>query len=249
MLSYIKIVVACIVIIFNCNCALGESKASEHLPRALPAGALHDLDGKEFSLERLEGNVLLIHFWATWCTSCADEIKSLNKLQKLLRKDPIIVIPISEDFKGAETVKAFYSSSNLAHLPAFIDKNNKWFREMRVTSLPATFLIDTQGKNVMLFSGGVDWLNEKTIDLIKKYISDKQQYNQDYVSLLSEYAVDIPKPKARSRNDKSKMLKAIETELTINVEEEKVKRGEINMTNTPQQDPKKRRPVNLDRTN
>ena len=195
MLNYTKIIIFCSIVLC-CEHALCTTKAGEYLPKTLPTSALHDLNGREFTLGRLEGNVLLVHFWATWCASCTEELKTLNKLQKLLRKDPVIVIPISEDFKGAEVVRSFYNKNNLKFLPAFLDKNNKWFREMKVSSLPTTFIIDSQGRNVMLMSEKVDWLDEANISLIKKYTSVKQPYNQDYVSLLNEHKIVVDKPKS-----------------------------------------------------
>ena len=166
-----------------------QTRIVEYLPRMLPTSSLFTLDGKEYSLDRLEGNVLLIHFWATWCSSCVEEIKALNQFQKLLRKDKIIVIPVSEDFKGPEVVKNFYNTFNLNYLPAFVDKNNQWFRAMKVNSLPATFVVDMQGRNVAFLAGGIDWLNQRSIDKIKTFVSEKQSYNPDYLKLIGEHVV------------------------------------------------------------
>jgi thiol-disulfide isomerase/thioredoxin len=239
MRGVVRAIVICTFIIAKVAAA---TKISEYLPRTLPASALYDLSGREVTLDRLEGNVLLVHFWATWCASCADEMKSLNQLQKLLRKDPIVIIPVSEDFKGAETVKAFYNKFDLKFLPAFVDQNNKWFKEMKVENLPATFIIDSQGRNVLRMSGEVDWLDEKNIALVKKYISSKQPYNQDYVSLLNEYSVVSDKPKQESNNKIP--LQAVETNLALNLDGA-LEQGEIRMAGAPKAKLSDRRPVNL----
>ena len=247
MLHKAKVIIFCVIILY-CGHVLCETKVTEYLPKTLPNSALYDLKGQEFTLDKLEGNVLLVHFWATWCASCTEELKALNQLQKLLRKDPVIVIPISEDFKGAGVVRSFYNKHNLKFLPAFLDKSNKWFREMKVSSLPATFIIDSQGKNVMLMSEKVDWLDETNISLIKKYISTKQPYNQDYVSLLNEHRIVIDKSKSKKKNEslaQEVILKSIETNVSPEVTKSKLKQGEINMTNPHEKDFTNRRPVNL----
>ena len=250
MFGKVKTFVFFVLILFSFRDSLCQRNIQEQLPKTLPSTGLYDLRGREISLEKLEGNVLLIHFWATWCTSCADEMKTLNKLQKLVRKEPIIIIPISEDFKGAETVKAFYNKSNLKFLPAFIDKNNRWFKEMKVSSLPATFIIDSQGRNVMSMGEKVDWLDEKNINLIRRYISSKQPFNQDYVSLLDEHSVVDDKPNPKIKHDdngkKAAFLRAIETNLSTNVDKNKLEQGEIGMANPSKNNFTERRPVNLD---
>ncbi|NRA74276.1 MAG: TlpA family protein disulfide reductase [Rickettsiales bacterium] len=251
MFNQIRIAVFCIII-FYCQYVLGADKREINYPE-VPTTSLYDLRGGEFTLERLDGNVLLIHFWATWCTSCVDGLKSLNKLQKLLRKDPIIIIPVSEDFKGVDAVKSFYNKFNLRFLPAFLDKNNRWFREMKVSALPTTFIVDSQGKTVMSMSGNVDWLDKKNIALIKKYISAKQPYNPDYVSLLNEHSVAVDKPKLPKQDQNNTngeaLLRSIETNLAPAIDEDKLKQGEIGMGNAPKNNFTDRRPVNLGYTN
>jgi thiol-disulfide isomerase/thioredoxin len=245
---YFKAIFILALVIFSSNFAFSVTKISDQLPKTLPASALYDLRGGEFTLDKLEGNVLLIHFWATWCATCVDEMKSLNKLQELLRKDPVIVIPVSEDFKGAKTVKDFYNKYNLRFLPAFLDKNNRWFKEMKVANLPATFIIDSQGRNVLHLNGEVDWLDEKNIELVKKYISGKLPYNQDYVSLLGEHsAVDIKtEAKNKHNNNKESLLRSIETDVSLEVDEEQLENGEIAMSSPRVKESlKDRRPVNL----
>lgn len=223
---------------------LSQSRIVEYLPRSLPLTSLVSLDGKDYHLDKLEGNVLLIHFWATWCSSCVEEIKALNQFQKLLRKDKIIVLPISEDFKGAEVVKKFYNTFNLGYLPAFIDKNNQWFRAMKVNSLPATFVVDMQGRNVAMLAGGVDWLNQKSIDRIKTFISSKQEYNPDYLKLISENVVVESKQDSNAISTNKKInIDEIETKLAASSVDEKA--NEISMTNA-QEDFQTRRSINHD---
>ena len=249
MYSYLKIILISAFITFNFIYTSLALKISDQLPKALPASALYDLKGGEFTLDKLEGNVLLVHFWATWCAACVGEMKSLNQLQGLLRKEPVIVIPVSEDFKGTSIVKDFYNKHNLKFLPAFLDRNNKWFKEMKVANLPATFIIDSQGRNVMHLSGDVDWLDEKNIALVKRYISGKQPYNQDYISLLNEHSVVDAKASSNNKynNDKESFMRSIETDVSLELDDDQLGRGEIAMSNAETKENfNDRRPVNLD---
>lgn len=46
-----------------------------------PPITLSDLGNRKHSLNEWQGKVLVINFWATWCTPCRDEIPMLNQLQ------------------------------------------------------------------------------------------------------------------------------------------------------------------------
>jgi len=161
----------------------------EQEPNYVPLSNIRDINGQEFNFENLEDNVLILHFWATWCSACVKEMETLNKLQKILKKDRVIVLPISEDFKGEGVVKEFYKVYELTNLAAFIDKKQKLFNDLGVISLPATFILDSTGQIVAHAKGPVDWLEEHNIALLKKYVKQKNTDNKDYIKLLSTQKV------------------------------------------------------------
>ena len=109
-------------------------------PTTIPEIEFYDINGKPHNLEQFEGNVLLLHFWAAWCTNCTQEMKALDQLQKSLRKDSIIIIPVSEDFQGKEVVTSFYKQHKLKNLLSFLDKNNALFSALEINNLPTSFI-------------------------------------------------------------------------------------------------------------
>jgi thiol-disulfide isomerase/thioredoxin len=113
----------CFFVSLEVNALDIKGRMVEHAPRVLPDLPLYDLNDKELFLESLEGNVILLHFWASWCTQCALEMQTLNRLQKIVRKDPVIIVPISEDFRNLEKIKEFYKDNHLRYLLSFVDRN------------------------------------------------------------------------------------------------------------------------------
>jgi thiol-disulfide isomerase/thioredoxin len=208
---------------------------------------IFDINGERFNFENIEDNVLVLHFWATWCSGCSQEMEGLNQLQKLLKKDRVIILPISEDFKGESVVREFYRAYNLKNLAAFVDKKQKLFHDMDVVSLPTTFILDSTGQVVASANGPVDWLEEKNISLLKKYIKQKDIYNKDYIKLMNKQKVFEKSSEEVQNKTHIKNIISDEAETKLEVSQKSdIKKGEIRIVNSrgKKASLKIRRPVN-----
>src|SRR3974390_64998 len=74
---------------------------------AAPDFTVTDLTGKKLSLADYRGKVVLLDFWATWCTPCRAEIPHFVKFQEKYRDQGLQVIGISMD-DGPKPVLDFY---------------------------------------------------------------------------------------------------------------------------------------------
>ena len=59
--------------------------------------SLRDLAGDTLSLSSLEGQVVYVDFWATWCGRCKDEMPHLQKMYTELKEQGFVVVAISTD--------------------------------------------------------------------------------------------------------------------------------------------------------
>jgi alkyl hydroperoxide reductase subunit AhpC len=183
----LKTILLFFILVICMNNANSQSVViDEYLPSPIPEVEFYDIGGKNYNFEKFEGNVLLLHFWATWCMNCTQEMKALDQLQKALRKESIIILPISEDFKGAEAVKDFYKKHKIRNLLSFVDDNNELFSAFGATNLPTSFIIDTEGKNVVRIVGAADWQSRQMIELLKSYVHPRESMNADYINVLKE---------------------------------------------------------------
>ena len=130
-------------------------------PKQLPEVEFYDYENKKYLLEDFDDNIVILHFWATWCTVCVNELPELDRLKKDFKKNPVKIIAISEDFKACDTVKDFYSNFNIKNLDIYMDKKNKLFNAFNIVGLPTTIFINKKNMEIGRVSGKLDWYNEE----------------------------------------------------------------------------------------
>ncbi len=104
-----------------------------------------DQHGQKVAGERLEGQWLVINYWAEWCAPCRSEIPELNALAEQMDGQPVTVLGVNFDgLQGAELGKAAQALGIefmvLAQDPA------PRFGLPRAEVLPVTFIVDGQGR-------------------------------------------------------------------------------------------------------
>ena len=65
--------------------------------RMAPLFEVTTLDGQHISLSDLQGKVVLLNFWTSWCGPCRDAIPHLQKIAKKYRGQPLVILSVSLD--------------------------------------------------------------------------------------------------------------------------------------------------------
>jgi thiol-disulfide isomerase/thioredoxin len=115
-----------------------------------PEIALKDVDGKPVKLSELRGRVVLVNFWATWCPPCRKEIPSLTRLQKLFKPEQLTVLAVNIG-EDEETVFGFVPDPGFTIL---LDPTSATLPKWQVRGLPATFVVDADGRIALKAVGG-----------------------------------------------------------------------------------------------
>lgn len=113
---------------------------------------LVDSSGKIVNFQEMEGEIVLINFWATWCPPCIAEMPNLNELYKDYKDKITFVFVASDNVKNVNS----YLEKNQYDLPVYYASENAP-TELYSKSIPATFLLDDYGKIVMKKIGSSDW--------------------------------------------------------------------------------------------
>ncbi len=109
-----------------------------------PEFKLPDINGKTISLSDFKGKVVIVDFWATWCSPCKMEIPGFVKLQEKY-KDDLVVIGISLDQNGPQTVVPFAKDYKINY--HIVYGNGETVKNYGgVSGIPTTFVIDRKGK-------------------------------------------------------------------------------------------------------
>lgn len=109
--------------------------------------SVKDTAGKTLSLEKYDGKVVLLDFWASWCMPCRVEMPNVIRIYKKFNEKGFEIIGISLD----SDKKAFesYVETNKMTWPQYFDGKgwqNDVAAKYKVQAIPATYLIDKQGK-------------------------------------------------------------------------------------------------------
>ena len=139
-------------------------------PRTLPEIQFVDGDNRPYSLTDFRGKVLLLNIWATWCPPCRKEMPSLDRLQARLADKDFLVVPLSTDLHGHVQVERFYRESGIHSLGVFLDPTASVSMTLKAPGLPATYLIDREGRALGIKFGPAEWDGDEFIELIEGYL-------------------------------------------------------------------------------
>jgi peroxiredoxin len=128
----------------------GELKRLEKVGRPAPAFAVEDVTGKQVRLAAYRGKYVLIDFWATWCAPCVSELPRLQAAYRAYHDAGFDIIGVSLDENktaAADFVKVRKLPwPQLHNATCSVDL----VEAFGVNSIPATYLVDPNGKVVRL---------------------------------------------------------------------------------------------------
>ena len=114
-------------------------------PFLSPTLQLKDIDGNTIDISKLNGKIIVLNFWASWCKACLKEMASLQRLHlKTANRDiAVIAVNIGEDI---DTITSFFNSiDDKPTFPVVIGNNTDIATKWQVKGLPTTYIINANG--------------------------------------------------------------------------------------------------------
>ena len=163
------ILIAIAVVIFAPRDGL-TSQPSESPGRALgevnypvPEFEVSDLDGNPISLADLQGKVVLVNNWATWCPPCRAEMPELEAYYQAHKGDGFVLVGINSGDKQSQVVE-FIREYEIS-FPMWLDPTGLALHAFKNNALPSSYLVDESGTVRRVWTGAV------SLETLEQYVT------------------------------------------------------------------------------
>lgn len=117
----------------------------------------------------LQGKVLLINVWASWCQPCKEEMPSIEALSRSMASAGDFRM-ITILYKDSPEAALGYMKSQGYTFPVYVDADGITARNYGVTGVPETFIVDRKGLLVKRVIGGMDWNSAEVKDYLQSLL-------------------------------------------------------------------------------
>ena len=116
-----------------------------------------------------EGSLILLNFWATWCSPCREEMPSLDLLQSHESLDNLKIFPINIGKDNIENVSRFFNDLEIKNLEFFFDSPVTLAKKFGLRGIPTSILFNKEGFEFARIIGSTDFVDEKFIKWLSNY--------------------------------------------------------------------------------
>tara|TARA_B100000686_G_C16503749_1_gene818464 strand:+ start:254 stop:754 length:501 start_codon:yes stop_codon:yes gene_type:complete len=109
-----------------------------------PSFTLNTIDGSNISLKNLQGQRVLIYFFAPWCKFCDLSISNLNLVKKIRGKTSISILAVALSYKDKKSLN-FFLKRNPLDVPVLLG-SSKVLDDYSINAFPTIYTIDKLGK-------------------------------------------------------------------------------------------------------
>jgi len=127
--------------------------------------------GDRIGLSQFNGKIVLLNLWASWCKPCTEELPALDRLQGRLSGHDFVIVTIALDEEIDKARQMFFETLSIQSMGFYHESSERLGRDFPVDIVPASFLIDRQGRAVGLLRSSIGWAEPDADTLIKRLIA------------------------------------------------------------------------------
>jgi thiol-disulfide isomerase/thioredoxin len=137
-----------------------------------PALSLKDSRGVAHTLNEFRGRVVLVHFWATWCEPCREELPAISAITRRYAAQglSLVAVDVGESRAG---IARFIDEVPIEGL-VLEDRDSEVFKRWRAQVLPASYLVDRDGRVRVWHLGELDWRDPKTLHAVETLLGPRK---------------------------------------------------------------------------
>ncbi len=139
-------------------------------PAVMPELNFVNYKNRKLNLESFRGKVILLNIWATWCAPCLEEMPALDRLQAMLGGADFEVVALSIDVGPMNFIEDFYEKLELRSLAIYHDSTGSASSKLSTNGIPATYLINREGKGLGSVLGPIEWDNPEIVKEIRSHL-------------------------------------------------------------------------------
>lgn len=134
--------------------------------KVAPTIKLHELEmtdefNQKFDIQSLKGKKVALCFYASWCPDCLKELKQINSIYSEKLND-IEILAVTD-----ETIDKLISFKTKKQYPFTFLKLTKSFNDLKIHSIPTTYLLNTNSEIMYEKVGYINWTDESTLNHLK----------------------------------------------------------------------------------
>ena len=164
MLSALRLCITMLALCVTPWCVAQSSITPWPKGKPTPTLELADMQGRSWRLDQLQGKVVLINFWATWCEPCREEMPSLVALSRQY-PDQLVVLAVNYQ-ESATKIQRFLDIVPLT-FPVLLDRDGAATRAWTRRVFPTTVLVDARGQAQLMVVGEFDWAGAQAQRLLR----------------------------------------------------------------------------------
>ena len=129
------------------------------------------LDDKnnQIKLDDLNGNLILLNFWATWCAPCKEEMPSLDNLQLNKNLNNLKIFPINIGKDNLKKALEFFEDLEITNLNIYFDNPSTLAKTFSLRGVPTSILINKDGYEFARIMGSIDFNDKNFIKWLTAY--------------------------------------------------------------------------------
>ena len=126
-----------------------------------------DVADKEINIQNLDGHLIMLNFWATWCAPCTEEMPSLDRLQVNKKLKNLKIYPINIGKESINKVNGFFAELGIDNLEPYFDNPSTLAKTFSLRGLPTTIFLNSKGEEFARIIGSINFDDENFINWLK----------------------------------------------------------------------------------